>query len=539
MMAANPTKSDIMQIFKRLRSVSANKICYDCGAKNPTWASITYGIFICIDCSGIHRSLGVHLTFIRSTNLDTNWSWQQLRQMQLGGNAKASTFFRSHNCMTTDTQQKYNSRAAQLYREKLSQAAVQAMRMHGDKLHIDGGNEEVDNKEDKDEDFFSTNTSSEFPVSSAPVIGEIQAPATTKSTKIADDADGAPDVSKALSNEAPAKPAPRKSTIGAKKAGGKKPGLGAKKGLGAQKVTKDFAEIEREAEMADNIVLARKEEARISAAKSEEEQAASMASMRLAYQDLGIQQKKKEQALSKMDPKKAEQMERLGMGFGAGSGFGAEKSHSLISDMGIIQQEEPSNSRKPQFQSSTKDKFFDDFEVVENENENDDNGWGGSYSSKVDSICSPSNKSNKSAWEKDLGENVSKSASKSSSWDNDFDSKPKKTVPISSGPAGVEAVSKFGNAKSISSDMFFGSDSASDRDANLNRFQGSNSISSDMYFNRESSNMSKSQSYTSNLQAPDMEDVKESVRQGVTKVAGRLSGMASGVMNQIQDKYGY
>merc|ERR1719317_411350 len=242
---------------------------------------------------------------------------------------------------------------------------------------------------------------------------------------------------------------------------------------------------------------------------------------------------KKEQTLSKMDPKKAEQMERLGMGFGSGSGFGAEKSHSLMSDMGIIKQEEPSNSRKPQFQTSTKDKFFDDFEVVENEN--GDNGWGSSSSSKIDSICSLSSKASKSSLEQDLSENVSKSAVKSSTWDNDFDRKPRKAAsPISSGPAGAEAVSKFGNAKSISSDMFFGSDSASDRDANLNRFQGSNSISSDMYFNRESSNMSKSQSYTSNLQAPDMEDVKESVRQGVTKVAGRLSGMASGVMNQIQ-----
>jgi hypothetical protein len=41
------------------------------------------------------------------------------------------------------------------------------------------------------------------------------------------------------------------------------------------------------------------------------------------------------------------------------------------------------------------------------------------------------------------------------------------------------------------------------------------------------------------LQAYDLEDVRESVRQGVTKVAGKISSLANGVMSSLQDRYGY
>ena len=83
------------RLMNKLQAKRANKICFDCPEKNPRWASVTYGVFICLGCSGNHRRMGTHLSFVRSTDMD-RWKPSELKTMIEGGNERARKFFDEH-----------------------------------------------------------------------------------------------------------------------------------------------------------------------------------------------------------------------------------------------------------------------------------------------------------------------------------------------------------------------------------------------------------------------------------------------------------
>ncbi|XP_038176594.1 arf-GAP with GTPase, ANK repeat and PH domain-containing protein 3 isoform X2 [Arvicola amphibius] len=73
-----------------VRTVRGNSFCIDCEAPNPDWASLNLGALMCIECSGIHRHLGAHLSRVRSLDLD-DWPPELLAVMTAMGNALANS----------------------------------------------------------------------------------------------------------------------------------------------------------------------------------------------------------------------------------------------------------------------------------------------------------------------------------------------------------------------------------------------------------------------------------------------------------------
>lgn len=70
--STEPEQSSVL--LQRIRSADeGNKVCADCATENKVdWCSINFGVLLCIECSGIHRSLGTHISKVRSLTLDTS-----------------------------------------------------------------------------------------------------------------------------------------------------------------------------------------------------------------------------------------------------------------------------------------------------------------------------------------------------------------------------------------------------------------------------------------------------------------------------------
>ncbi|XP_020143697.1 arf-GAP with GTPase, ANK repeat and PH domain-containing protein 1 isoform X6 [Microcebus murinus] len=83
------SQSEAMAL-QSIRNIRGNSHCVDCESQNPNWASLNLGALMCIECSGIHRNLGTHLSRVRSLDLD-DWPIELIKVMSSIGNELANS----------------------------------------------------------------------------------------------------------------------------------------------------------------------------------------------------------------------------------------------------------------------------------------------------------------------------------------------------------------------------------------------------------------------------------------------------------------
>ncbi|KAF2808730.1 ArfGap-domain-containing protein [Mytilinidion resinicola] len=117
------TRSKLLEIQKE----NKNNVCVDCNAPSPQWASPKLGVFMCLSCSGVHRGLGVHISFVRSITMDA-FKPAELDRMAAGGNKPFQDFFNAHASNKAESRtfdassisERYDSYAGDEWKERLT-----------------------------------------------------------------------------------------------------------------------------------------------------------------------------------------------------------------------------------------------------------------------------------------------------------------------------------------------------------------------------------------------------------------------------------
>ena len=100
-------------------TIPGNSNCCDCGMEKPKWASLNNGAFLCLKCAGVHRSLGVDISTIRSLQIDS-WTDKQILYLTNGGNLKLKKLWKEYDIKLNDpVEKRYKSKACDYYRKYL------------------------------------------------------------------------------------------------------------------------------------------------------------------------------------------------------------------------------------------------------------------------------------------------------------------------------------------------------------------------------------------------------------------------------------
>lgn len=84
-----------MRRLQEERQVAANSTLLSDKELDPRWASWNLGVFLCIRCSGIHRSMGTHISKVKSIDLDV-WTAEQMDSITKWGNRLANLYWEAH-----------------------------------------------------------------------------------------------------------------------------------------------------------------------------------------------------------------------------------------------------------------------------------------------------------------------------------------------------------------------------------------------------------------------------------------------------------